>query len=66
MVPAGITANDIPTFSDREGNSYPIADINSVIRNTEKSSVQMKIDGQSVFVEITPTEAIKIIESSFN
>jgi tRNA threonylcarbamoyladenosine modification (KEOPS) complex Pcc1 subunit len=31
-------------------------------RNSQKSSVSMEIDGQTVIVEVTPTEAINIME----
>jgi hypothetical protein len=52
----------VRTFMDMNGGSHDIANINSMSRNSQKSSVSMEIDGQTVIVEVTPTEAINIME----
>lgn len=53
---------EVVQFKDRDGNTYDMATISSISRNTEKSSVSMDIDGRLITVEVTPTEAINIIE----
>lgn len=50
------------TFKDRDGNSYDITNIHSISRGTAKSSVGLDVDGQQVFVEVTPTEAMNLLE----
>lgn len=65
MMEPVITAYDEShTFQDKLGNSYDIGMVSQVSRNANKSSVQMDVDGRAVIVEITPTEAIKIIQMS--
>lgn len=50
------------TFKDRDGNSHDITNIYSISRGTGQSSVRVDVDGQQVFVEVTPTEAMNLIE----
>lgn len=52
----------VRTFKDMNGGAHDIASINSMSRSSQKSSVSMDIDGQTVIVEVTPTEAINIME----
>jgi hypothetical protein len=47
---------------DMNGGSHDIATIASMSRSSQKSSVSMDIEGQTVIVEVTPTEAMNIIE----
>lgn len=54
--------NSVQSFRDLEGVTYDIGKIRSLSRNTAKSSVCMEVDGVVIFVEISPTEAIHIIE----
>lgn len=63
MVAANVAGQSVVrTFQDKEGAAYDIANIESIATNANLSSVKMDIDGQKVIVEITPTEAIHIIE----
>lgn len=50
------------TFKDVDGGSHNIANIYSMSRNSEQSSVCMKVDGQLVVVKVTSTEAMNIME----
>ena len=50
-------------FKDTAGNNYQVSAILSMARNSAGNTVSMMgDDGQHVTVEITPTEAISIIE----
>lgn len=62
MVTVTDTQSVVRTFKDMNGGSHNVASISSMSRNSGKSSVKMDIDGETVIVEITPTEAINIIE----
>ena len=50
-------------FKDKAGNNYQVSAILTMARNSAGSTVSMMDDnGQRLTVEITPTEAISIIE----
>lgn len=50
------------TFKDMNGGSHNIASIDSMSRNHKNASVSMTVEGERVIVEVTPTEAINIME----
>lgn len=62
MVTVTDTQSVVRTFMDMNGGSHDIATIASMSRNAQKSSVSMDVEGQTVIVEVTPTEAMNIIE----
>lgn len=52
----------VRTFKDMNGGTHDIANISSMFRNAQQSGVRMDVDGETVMVEVTPTEAINIME----
>lgn len=59
------STGDTRSFRDMTGNSYRISQVSSVSRNDCGSTVNVSVNGEQFTVEVTPTEAMNIIEIEF-